>query len=198
MRRQLRLTPAGCGRIIVGAGGTALAGWVSTDVDVLDLTRRRDWARVVPSDGLRAILAEHVWEHLTPEAGRRAARLCYEYLRPGGYLRIAVPDGYHPAPEYQEWVRPGGSGPGADDHKVLYTYQTLSALLTGVGFDVRLLEYFDRDGQFHFVEWSPADGAVERSSRFDERNRRTPLAYTSLILDAVRADAAPASPAGVR
>ena len=43
-----------------------------------------------------AILAEHVWEHLAEEEGLAAAKCCYRYLRPGGYLRVAVPDGFHP------------------------------------------------------------------------------------------------------
>ena len=54
---------------------------------------------------------------------------CYEFLRPGGRLRIAVPDGFHPEPGYIEYVRPGGTGIGADDHKVLYNYQSLRKLL---------------------------------------------------------------------
>jgi len=36
------------------------------------------------------------------------------------------------------------------------------------------------------VEWSPSDGFIERSRRFDPRNRDIPLSYTSVILDAVK------------
>lgn len=44
-------------------------------------------------DGLvDAFLAEHVWEHLSLEDAHRAARNCHEFLRPGGRLRLAVPD----------------------------------------------------------------------------------------------------------
>jgi hypothetical protein len=66
------------------------------------------------------IKAEHVWEHLMPEQGATAARICHRFLRPGGYVRVAVPDGLHPDPKYVEWVRPGGSGLGAWDHTVLH------------------------------------------------------------------------------
>jgi len=108
------------------------------------------------------------------------------FLKPGGYLRVAVPDGFHPDPEYVEWVRPGGTGPGSDDHKVLYTYATFRDLFEKIGFDVVLHEYFDESGQFHFTDWAPSDGMIERSKRYDSRNANGRLAYTSIILDAVK------------
>lgn len=39
-----------------------------------------------------AFVAEHVWEHLSLSDAHVAARNCQRYLRPGGRLRIAVPD----------------------------------------------------------------------------------------------------------
>jgi predicted SAM-dependent methyltransferase len=51
------------------------------------------------------MLAEHVWEHLTEEEGLAAARACFKYLSPGGFLRVVVPDGLHPDPAYVEWSR---------------------------------------------------------------------------------------------
>jgi predicted SAM-dependent methyltransferase len=125
-----------------------------------------------------------VWEHLTEEDGARAARQCFEYLKPGGYLRVAVPDGFHPDETYIEYVRPGGTGAGADDHKVLYTHKTFAALFERAGFRVELLEYFDSSGEFHFVDWSPEAGTIVRSRRFDDRNAGGTLKYTSIILDA--------------
>jgi len=95
-----------------------------------------------------------------------------------------VPDALHPDPQYREQTRPGGSGPGATDHKVHYTHESLSALLHSAGFKVELLEYFDAAGNFHATEWAPADGMIHRSRRFDERNRGGTLRYTSLIVDA--------------
>lgn len=44
-------------------------------------------------DGLAdAFVAEHVWEHLSLADAHRAAQNCHRYLRPGGRLRLAVPD----------------------------------------------------------------------------------------------------------
>ena len=171
-------------RIIVGACDDRYEGWIATNKAVLDLLREADWAYLFQSKLIDAILAEHVWEHLDGRAALVAAQNCFTYLKPGGYIRVAVPDGLHPDEDYIDRVKPGGWGEGSDDHHVLYTYRTLEAVFALVGFETTLLEYFDERGTFHFQEWSPADGRIERSSRFDRRNRTRELAYTSIILDA--------------
>lgn len=158
-------------------------GWIPTEADFLNLLQPADWSRYFAGESIDAILAEHVWEHLDRRRGSTAAETCLRFLKPGGRLRLAVPDGNHPDPGYIDAVRPGGTGAGADDHKVLYTLDTLAPLLTDAGFEVEPLEYFDSEGRFHERPWDPADGLVRRSRRFDPRNR-TGLNYTSLIVDA--------------
>ncbi len=180
-RRLLKRNPC---KIVIGASGIFQEGWISTDQELLDLLRPMKWKRYFRDQRIDAILAEHIWEHLRWEEGILAAGICFQYLKPGGYLRAAVPDGLHPDAEYIEWVRPGGIGAGAQDHKMLYTYKTFSKMFELAGFRVDLLEYFDENGQFHFKDWSPADGLIQRSSRFDERNAGAKLKYTSIILDA--------------
>ena len=169
-------------RVIVGACEDRQKGWIATDKARLDLLREADWANL--ENSVDAILAEHVWEHLDCNAAIVAAQNCFKYLKPGGYIRVAVPDGLHPDEDYIDRVKPGGWGAGSDDHHVLYTYRTLKTVFESVGFEITLLEYFDERGTFHYQEWSPADGMITRSSRFDSRNRTGELAYTSIILDA--------------
>lgn len=171
-------------RIIVGSGGAGEPGWIATDDDQLNLVKADQWESLFARASLDAILAEHVWEHLTPEEGVAAARLCYQYLRPGGYVRAAVPDGFHPDPVYIEHVKVGGSGPGANDHRVLYDHVTLSRMFKHAGFEVELVEYFDSDGLFHSTEWDVAKGKIYRSRRFDNRNDGNVCRYTSIIIDA--------------
>ena len=184
--RLRRFAPQRPLRVVLGASAHFPCGWFATEFEFLDMLKPESWRQWFEPSGVEALLAEHVWEHLSAEQGLRAARLCYEYLKPGGYLRVAVPDGLHPNPDYVEAVRPGGSGAGADDHKLLYTHQSLSALFQEAGFEVRLLEYFDEQGEFHAVEWDPQGGFILRSSRFDPRNQAGQLRYTSVILDAVK------------
>ena len=171
-------------KIIVGANETRFEGWVPTNRNTLDLLVERDWSDYFKRASIDAVLAEHVWEHLTLEEGAKACRNCFEYLKPGGLLRIAVPDGFHTDSDYINQVKPGGYGYCADDHKVLFNYRSLSALLENTGFNVRLLEWFDEQGNFHHEDWHAEDGFIKRSTRFDARNSVNPTTYTSLIIDA--------------
>ena len=173
-------------KVTIGSAGISSPGWLATDQDTLDIVDRESFLRYWKPNSLEAFVAEHVWEHLTEKEAMQASANCYEFLRLGGRLRIAVPDGFHPDPVYIECVRPGGTGPGADDHKVLYNYQSLKEQLEKAGFIVSLLEYWDEDGNFHFKEWSSEDGHIRRSKRYDPRNQDGSLTYTSLIVDAIK------------
>lgn len=171
-------------RIVVGSNGVFQPGWHPTEADFLNLLIPAQWAELFSEHPIEAILAEHVWEHLTEADGLEAARTCFRFLMPGGWLRAAVPDSLHPDPHYRNWVKPGGCGPSADDHKLFYTYKTFSKVFEQAGFSVTLLEYFDERGEFHAMDWDPLAGRINRSLRFDRRNRDGRPHYTSIILDA--------------
>lgn len=173
-------------KLVVGASGVFEAGWIPTDVHTVNLLKPERWKIFFPENSISVILAEHVWEHLSLADGKTAAKTCYRFLKPGGYARIAVPDGFFYKQEYIDYVKPGGSGAGADDHKVLYNYKLMSEVFEEAGFKVHLLEYFDEDRKFHYNEWDPAKGMVHRSKRFDDRNHGDDLNYTSLIIDAIK------------
>lgn len=183
LRKGLQNKPL---RIVVGASNVFEEGWIPTEESFLNLLKKEDFESFFKSNKIDVILAEHVWEHLTEKDGTLGFKNCFDYLKPGGYLRIAVPDGYSPDMDYINKVKPGGTGLGSDDHKVLYNYQSLSNILKSVGFEVRILECYDEKGQFIYNEWDPKSGMVHRSKRFDERNQAGKLVYTSLILDAVK------------
>jgi predicted SAM-dependent methyltransferase len=174
-------------KVVVGAAGLSQPSWIPTEIGSLDLTNPNDFRTLFGGVGrIDAIFAEHVWEHLDEQNGRMGFQNCFDYLKPGAYLRIAVPDGFHPDPAYIDYVRPGGSGIGADDHKVLYTVESLTLAASDCGFECIPLEHWDRLGQFHEKEWNPEGGLVQRSKRFDERNAGGELKYTSLIMDAFK------------
>lgn len=160
--------------------------WYATDINILDITKDSDWRKLLLFLRLDNIMAEHVWEHLSDSDTQLANKNCFKYLKRGGILRLAVPDGYHPSADYISHVKPGGAGPGADDHKILYNYRIMKERLESVGFKVNLLEYWDENGKFHFTEWSDEAGRIRRSKRYDSRNSDGVLRYTSLIVDAVK------------
>lgn len=163
-------------------------GWISVDKEFLDITQEKDWLDFTPGyNSLDNILAEHVWEHLSDEDTRLANLNCYKFLKKGGRLRIAVPDGFHESHEYIDNVRPGGNGPGCEDHKILYNYNIMVERLNSAGFEIiNLLEYWDESKTFNHVEWNIKDGFVKRSLHFDKRNKNGKLGYTSLVVDAIK------------
>lgn len=174
-------------RVILGAGTTGQPGWISTREEELNLLDPADFARMFAPASVDAFLAEHVWEHMTEEEGCVAAANCYAWLKPGGYLRCAVPDAYFRNHEYQKMVQVGGPGPAdhpAASHKIVYSYRTLTRVFERAGFDVTLLEYCDERGDFRFHWWDPEDGKIGRSLRFDTRNTETTVGMVSIILDA--------------
>lgn len=176
-------------RDIVGASSQDYPGWIRTQRADLDVTRREDWISRFPTASLERILAEHVWEHLTPGEAAIDAGICFEFLAPAGFVRCAVPDRFFPNDDYQNLVQVGGPGPAdhlAATHEVVYDHQLLLSVFTLTGFDVRLLEWWDESGNFHAKPWDEHDGFIYRSKRFDHRNQSGTLNFTSLILDAVK------------
>jgi predicted SAM-dependent methyltransferase len=179
-------------KINIGAGPDGLrpeyADWISVDKDFLDITMEEDWLNFTPGySSLDNILAEHVWEHLTDKDTQLANTNCYKFLKKGGRLRIAVPDGFNTDKDYIERVKPGGSGIGSDDHKILYNYQIMSERLKSAGFErIEFLEYWDENQNFNHIDWKVDDGFIKRSLKYDSRNKDGKLGYTSLIVDAIK------------
>lgn len=166
-------------RIIVGAGQQAWPGWIATHQEQLDLLNRQDWEESFAHRLPDRLLCEHVWEHLTEAQGRQAAKTCFDFLVPGGNLRVAVPDANFRNAAYQQMVAVGQLG-----HQIVYNYRRLTDVFASAGFQVDLLEYCDEAGRFHYNDWSLDDGPVYRSFRSDHRNKDGQLGFLSLILDA--------------
>ncbi|MBY9081772.1 SAM-dependent methyltransferase [Paenibacillus sp. HN-1] len=173
-------------KIIIGAGNMTQDGWISTQEEQFNVLERRHFASYT-ENSIEAMLAEHVWEHMTLEEGMAAARNCYDYLQPGGYIRCAVPDANFRNEAYQHIVQIGGPGPAdhpAYSHKIVYDYVTFKKVFEQAGFHVELLEYCDEAGIFHYNYWNEHDGKIGRSFRFDTRNSRNSLGMVSIIIDA--------------
>lgn len=101
-------------RVIIGAGNTKYDGWVSLQESELNLLCIEDWNRLFACNSIDALLAEHVWEHMTYEEGIEAAKNCFKFLKHGGYIRCAVPDKNFRNEWYQNMIQVGGPGPA--DH----------------------------------------------------------------------------------
>lgn len=184
-RRQFRERMSmGIRKVSVGSGGQFGPGWIGLEMRDLDLLKPEEFGRFFDPFKMDVIFAEHVFEHLTEEDGERAAAALRKHISDSGRLRIAVPDGYRPDPEYIEHVRPRGTGLAEHDHKVLYTHASLTAMLLRAGYRVELLEYCNLHGNFIHKSWDSRLGKVRRSRQWDHRNADGQLRYTSIIIDA--------------
>jgi len=162
-------------RVVVGSGGSKNnIGWLHTEESELNLLKRSDWDEKFTRNSISVVLAEHVWEHLTFEEGIDASKTCYEFLKPGGYVRCAVPDGFFKNEWYQNMVKVGGPGPAdhpAASHKIVNTYRTLKSMFEAAGLQVHLLEYCDEKGRFRYIDWDESGGFIYRSRRLERRVR---------------------------
>jgi predicted SAM-dependent methyltransferase len=94
-----------------------------------------------------------------------------------------VPDGFHSDLEYLDSVKPGGSGEGAEDHKHLFNYKTLSSIFEKQGFVSYPKEYWAEEGEFNTTYSNDDFGRIRRSFINDDRNKDKIPRYTSLIVD---------------
>jgi len=170
-------------KLLVGAGLTKFKGWFNTDVQFLDITDESDFQKLFSKRKIDKVLAEHVLEHLTPEQLKLAAINFYKYSAQEINIRIAVPDGFHKDSKYIEQVKPGGTGNGADDHKHLFNYKSLSEVFENAGFKATPIEYWNEEKEFYTVYKNDGNGIIRRSFINDKRNSGGSPNYTSLIID---------------
>lgn len=112
------------------------------------------------SDGTADYLfSSHMIEHLTYEEGERLMKECYRILKPGGAMRIAVPDVRKMAEAYlnnectnwDAFNEPCKTSKSqaerfwrvlTHDHKAAYDFQAMSVLCQGAGFqNIQKREY---------------------------------------------------------
>ncbi len=175
--------------LIIGAALTKQKGWFSTNEEWLDIAREKHWNRLFNSKKrVKKILAEHVFEHLTLQEMQTALKLIYENMILGGSLRVAVPDGNNPNFEYRKNCGINGIGADAADHKQFITYELFSEEALKVGFEVKLIEGYQKNKQLISEEIDFELGYVMRSRRninylLSKEGWNFPDANTSLIVD---------------
>jgi SAM-dependent methyltransferase len=167
-------------KLNIGCGTSGIEGWVNIDnspsilLSRLPLGRRifrtPDWPHDVrradvrkripfPDSSVTYIYSSHTFEHFTYEESRAVARECFRVLRPGGILRIVVPDLGTMVRDYlADTADPMASHrfvsrllltagvrdivhPGAH-HKQMFDARSLTHMLQGVGFPAPELSTF--------------------------------------------------------
>ena len=110
----------------IGCGTTFHADWVNLDATPASPeVRAHDLADPLPfADGhFQGVYASHVLEHFPPDEGLRLLRECLRVLRPGGVVRIVVPDLEAIARAYLEALDAAEKGEPAGESR--YDWMTL-------------------------------------------------------------------------
>jgi predicted SAM-dependent methyltransferase len=151
-RRALNMARSTPLRLHLGSGRSPKLGWINLDLfgDRVDLAW--DLCRPLPFQGgsVDAVFQEHLLEHFTLEKGLALTGQCYRVLKPGGVLRIGVPD----AKAYARAYVHDGGGPIASvrpgrptrllalqevfyrhGHRTMYDFDTLALVCNAAGFE---------------------------------------------------------------
>jgi predicted SAM-dependent methyltransferase len=168
-------------KLILGASNTNFKNWLSTEQDALDITKEEDWRKLFGEHKVDNILAEHVFEHLTPEQAKAAFSNVNKYLKKGGVFRFAVPDGYHPSAYLRSLIGVDGLEKGADDHKIYFNINNIKDFIQGLDFEIQPVEFFDKKGYFHKKDFDLKKGFVKRCSIYNKGRFDDPLEYKKMI-----------------
>ncbi|MGV3723054.1 MAG: class I SAM-dependent methyltransferase [Actinomycetota bacterium] len=146
-----RLAGSGPVKLHLGCGESPKPGWVNVDLVGLptDLAWNLDRSLPFADCTVDAIFHEHVLEHLELDRGLAMVRECFRVLKPGGLLRIGVPDARKYIESYCESshsflrsVRPGRPTPllalqeefYSHGHRTMYDFETIELVGRAAGF----------------------------------------------------------------
>ncbi|WP_428304432.1 class I SAM-dependent methyltransferase [Lacipirellula sp.] len=144
-------------RLHIGCGKVHFPGWVNVDRDpmseIVDVSWDLRHSLPIHDGTVEYIFHEHFMEHLTVEEGLALSRECRRMLKPGGILRIGMPDLADVVRQYAEndWRLPWMKKYGYEhiqtraeniniafrewEHKWLYDREELHRRLCEAGFE---------------------------------------------------------------
>ena len=141
-------------------------GFLSIRREILDITNETQFRNLFCPNSVDIFFSEHTLEHVTYDGVRTAFLNFYKYLRPGGRVRLAVPD------------CPGNYTPTQEDiefkHLSYWNHSNIVEVMSQTGFSqITLLEYIDTKTTpwvYRTSAWDRCLGYVTRSAKYDRRN----------------------------
>ncbi|MDX9696164.1 MAG: hypothetical protein RBT49_10285 [Bacteroidales bacterium] len=152
-------------KIVCGAGKTKFNGWLSLNIETLDITKDKDFNFLFKEKSIDNILLEHVVEHLLYEEFVTFLTIVKKYLKHGGNIRIAVPDKNHPSKYVQELTGINGKEPGAHDHKTFYNIEDFTSIANKTGYKLVGIEFFTNEHFFVGNDFNYENGYISRCSK---------------------------------
>jgi predicted SAM-dependent methyltransferase len=147
-------------------------GYISVDLD----SRCHGWnvnhdltqPIPLPNGSVAGIHTEDFMEHITQDAIEKLLVECHRLLKPGGRMRIGVPDYNNPK---DRWCLESGTDPRYPAHLTLTRYELMKQVFDRSPFDrYQFYHYWDGD---NFVE-NPIDyshGRIRRTPDHEPKNR---------------------------
>lgn len=159
MNEKLKPIPLSPPRLLnFGCGSAHHPEWINLDASAVSPeVIAYDLRRELPfqDSSFEAAYGSHVLEHLEPDAASRLLRECHRILKPGGILRIAVPDLEAIARLYLELLDRAVAGDIEAifryDWVMLELYDQTVRTMPGGRMAIRLLEKLE-DHQVRFIE----------------------------------------------
>ncbi|MGQ9492162.1 MAG: class I SAM-dependent methyltransferase [Anaerolineae bacterium] len=126
----------------------------------------------LPDNSVTRILCEDFLEHITVEEIKALLNECFRLLRPGGMMRIGVPDYGNPK-DYLYLVK--GNDPRFPRHITLTNYQLMKRMIEESPFPSYEFYHYWDDGKFVYKKIDYSLGMVKRTPDNDPRCRTSGL-----------------------
>ena len=126
----------------------------------------------LPDNSIERIISDHFFEHVSKESVINIFKECYRILKPGGNMRVAVPDYNHPR-EVKHIEK--GVDLNHKDHIWLPTIEEFKPIIEEsdfLSYDFR--QYWTHEG-FYGQELDYSNGYIKRTPENDKRNRKNKL-----------------------
>ncbi len=126
----------------------------------------------IQSDSVDTVLSEHFFEHIPAQYGVLLVNECLRILKPGGNLRIAVPD--YGSPKNKKAFL-NKFDPKHTDHVEFPTYDWVKKLAASSEAKNYSISNYWQGSMFHFCPTDYSLGWVKRTVENDKRNYRNIL-----------------------
>lgn len=175
-------------KVILGAAEINQSGWLSTNEQWLDITKRKDWIDIFRKrKKIVATVSERFCQHLTYREMCLVLDNINEFSNANVHIRVAVPDGCNPNHEYIGKVTICGTGDYATDHKQLLDVNIFFCALESKGFKPALVEGYSEDCTLIQSSWTSKFGFILRSRQNKGISNWDFIdADTSPIVDAIK------------
>lgn len=166
----------------LGSGGEHKDGWVNVDLagDPVELAWNLARPLPFPAGTVDAVFHEHLLEHIPLAAGAALMRECRRVLKPGGVLRIGVPDAgrlvrsYADDDGYLESLHPGRPTSLLAVQELFYWHRHRTM------YDFETLDFLVRTARFERVqERQFGDSALDPAP--DTERRRAETLYVETV-----------------